>query len=179
MPCDYPSLTCPIRDRKSMNPVRALTGHHGPRATYKQIVRTFEIRWGRHDCLRSVCLRLFPNPHSIITDPYGIRTCPYGSRLCTVRNPWGSCDPVTKNTQKTHRAPVCMWPCTSHEVDFVHVRTSQVPQTRTAPQILRSRDHPYVSGDLSILFVINNLCARIVTVTASSATAAVRVRFQL
>ena len=62
MPYDYPSLTGPIRDRKSMDPVRALTGHHGPRATYKQIVRTFEIRWGRHDCLRSVCLRLFPNP---------------------------------------------------------------------------------------------------------------------
>ena len=62
MPCDYPSLTGPIRDRKSMDPVRALTGHHGPRATYKQIVRTFEIRWGRHDCLRLVCLRLFPNP---------------------------------------------------------------------------------------------------------------------
>ena len=87
MPCDYPSLTGLIRDRKSMDPVLALTGHHGPRATYKQIVRTFEIRWGSNDCLRSVCLRLFPNPHSIITDPYGIRTCPYGSRLCTVRNP--------------------------------------------------------------------------------------------
>ena len=62
MPCDYPSLTGPIRDRKSMDPVRTLTGHHGLRATYKQKVRTFEICWGRHDCLRSVCLRLFPNP---------------------------------------------------------------------------------------------------------------------
>ena len=41
MPCDYPSLTGPIGDRKSMDPVRALTGHHGPRATYKQILRTF------------------------------------------------------------------------------------------------------------------------------------------
>ena len=63
MPCDYPSLTGPIRDRKSMDPVRALTGHHGPRATYKQIVRTFEIRWGRHDCLRSVCT-VVPKPRT-------------------------------------------------------------------------------------------------------------------
>ena len=137
MPCDYPSLTGPIRDRKSMDPVRALAGHHGPRATYKQIERTFEIRLGRHDSLR-----LFQNPaqhhHGPVRYPHGM-----------------TCDPVTKNTQKTHRAPVCMWPCTSHEGDFVHVRTSQVPQTRTAPQVLRPRDHPYVSGDLSILFVCN------------------------
>ena len=46
-----------------------------------------------------------------------------------------------------------MWPCTSHEGDFVHVRTSEVQQTRTAPQVLRSWDHPYVSVDLSILRV--------------------------
>ena len=74
--------------------------------------------------------------------PYGIRKV--HARVLAI--PW----------PKTHREPrarACMWPCTSHEGDFVHVRTSQVPQTRTAPQVLRSRDHPYVSCDLRICFV--------------------------
>ena len=155
MPCDYPSLTGPIRDRKSMDPVRALTGNHGPRATYKQIVRTFEIRWGRHDCLRSVCLRLFPNPaqhhHRPVRYPHVSVWFPPVYRTESVRFLRSRDQKHTENP----RAPVCMWPCTSHECDFVHVRTSQVPQTRTAPQVLRSRDHPYVSDDLSILFVCN------------------------
>ena len=38
MPYDYPRLTGPIRDRKSMASEWALIGHHGPRATCKQIV---------------------------------------------------------------------------------------------------------------------------------------------
>ena len=170
MPCDYPSLTGPIRDRKSMDPVRALTGHHGPRATCKQIVRTFEITtaYGCSEArtassrTRRVSARVRMVPARV---PYGIRKV--HARVLAISD---------QNTQRTYTARVCMWPCTSHEGNFVHV----LLKCRTVPQVLRSRDHPYVSCDLSIfLFVIDHLCARIVSVTASSVTAAVRVRVQL
>ena len=144
MPCDYPSLTGPIRDRKTMDPIRALTGHHGPRATYKQIVRTFEIRWGRHDCLRSVCLRLFPNPaqhhHGPVRFPHVSVWFPPVYRTESVRF-------LRSRDQKTHRKPkglpyACGHVHHTRVISYMYVllkchRPVQLPKsTRMSPVIL-------------------------------------------
>ena len=153
-----------------MDTVRALTGHHGLRATCKQIVRTFEIRWGSHDCLRCSEAR---------TASSRTRRISARVRLVPARVPYGIC-----KVPKTHREPIELAYACDHVnhtrvISYMYVllkchRPVQLPKSYGPGT---TRMSPVTSAYFS--FVIDHLCTRIVSVTASYATAALRVRFQL